>query len=208
MGRIATVLALGAPLLVGRASLASAGGALETVMDGAGALLGTPPTPTAPGAGTGAPLAGLPWGPRLAGPQAAGSGPVAAALVVAGPLEADDPAPRGDALALRVAEGLAARLGPGAKAHPQTAQLATARALAGRAGALVYVRTAIVRGDVRVTIDVYPSMANAWDRIRNPLPAPTTHAVKSAKVDAQVRAYLAPLVLEQATVDRAHHDEG
>jgi hypothetical protein len=72
----------------------------------------------------------------------------------------------------------------------------------------VYVRTAIARGVLRVTVDVYPSMGNAWDRIRNPLPAPTTHAVKSAPIDAQVRAYLAPLALEQATVDRARHDEG
>jgi hypothetical protein len=128
--------------------------------------------------------------------------------VVAGPLEADDPAPRGEALALHIAEGVAARIGAGARAHPQTAQLATARALAGRAGALVYVRSAVVRGELRVTVDVYPSMANAWERIRNPLPAPTAHAVKSAPIDAQVRAYLAPLVLEQATVDRARHDEG
>jgi hypothetical protein len=72
----------------------------------------------------------------------------------------------------------------------------------------VYVRAAMAKGDLRVTVDVYPSMANAWDRIRNPLPAPTAHAVKSVKIDAQVRAYLASLVLEQATVDRARHDEG
>jgi FG-GAP repeat len=220
MARIATVLALGAPLVIVQVSVpatpAIAGGALETVMDGASALLGTAPggPRTAPPAvATGAPLAAPSWGPRLAAPPAAGSGPplvaaTGAVLVVAGPLEADDPAARGDALAVRVAEGVAARIGAGARAHSQPAQLATARALAGRAGALVYVRTGIAQGDLHVTADVYPSMANAWDRIRNPLPAPTAHAVKSAKVDAQVRTYLAPLILEQATVDRAHHDEG
>lgn len=219
MARIATVVALGAPVLIVHVSVhaspARAAGALETVMDGASALLGTPPggPRPAPAVATGAPLAALPWGPHLAAAPGAGAGPplvaaTGAVLVVAGPLEADDPAPRGDTLALRVAEGVAARIGAGARAHSQTAQLATARALAGQAGALVYVHTAIARGDLHVTMDVYPSMANAWDRIRNPLPAPTTHAVKSAKIDAQVRPYLAPLILEQATVDRAHHDEG
>ncbi len=131
-----------------------------------------------------------------------------ASVVVAAPLETDDPAPRGDALALRVAALVAGRIGAGARAQPQTAQLATARAIAGRASALVYVQTEIARGDLRVTLDVYPSMANAWDRIRNPLPSPASHGFASAKLDTEVRSFLAPLLLEQATVDRAHHDEG
>jgi hypothetical protein len=212
MGKIATVLALGATLAIVPARSARAGGALETVTEGANALLGTAPggPAAAPGRATSAPAGAAPWGPRAAAPGATTSARPAdpSALVVAGPLEADDPAPRGEALALRVSEGVAARIGAGAKAHAQTAQLATARALAGRAGALVYVRAAIARGELRVTIDVYPSMANAWDRIRNPVPAPTTHVVKSARIDPEVRAYLAPLVLEQATVERARHDEG
>src|ERR1019366_2351067 len=107
-------------------------------------------------------------------------GPLASTLntsvVVAAPLTVDDAAPRGDELALRVAALVAGRLGSGVRAHPQTAQLGTARAIAGRASALVYVQTAIAQGDLRTTIDVYPPMANAWDRIRNPLPSPTGHA--------------------------------
>jgi len=132
----------------------------------------------------------------------------AASIVVAAPLVSDQPAPRGDDLALRVAALVAGKLGAGAHAHPQAAQLGTARALAGRASALVFVQTEISKGDLRTTIDVYPSMANAWDRIRNPIPAPTGHAFSTAKIDAEVRSFLAPLVLEQATVHKAHHDEG
>jgi hypothetical protein len=131
-----------------------------------------------------------------------------AAVVVAAPLSADQPSPKGDDLALRIAALVAGRIGAGAHAHPQTAQLATARAVAGRASALVYVQSEIAKGDLRTTVDVYPSMANAWDRIRNPLPSPTSHAFASAKIDAEVRAFLTPLVLEQATVHRARHDEG
>ncbi len=132
----------------------------------------------------------------------------ALSVVIAAPLVADDFAPRGDELALRVAALVAGRIGSGARAHPQTAQLGTARAIAGRASALVYVQTAIANGDLRTTIDVYPSMANAWDRIRNPLPSPSSHAFATAKIDAEVRAFLAPLLLEQASVTRSHHDEG
>ncbi len=69
-------------------------------------------------------------------------------------------------------------------------------------------RREIAKGDLRTTLDVYPSMANAWDRIRNPLPSPTSHAFATAKIDAEVRAFLAPLVLEQASVHHARHDEG
>ena len=84
---------------------------------------------------------------------------------------------------------VAGKVGTGARAHPQTAQLATARALAGRASALVYVQSEIAKGDLRTTIDVYPSMANAWDRIRNPLPSPIGHSFASAKVDVEVRSF-------------------
>ncbi len=132
----------------------------------------------------------------------------ALSVVIAAPLVSDDSAPKGDELALRVAALVAGRIGAGARAHPQTALLGTARAIAGRASALVYVQTAIANGDLRTTIDVYPSMANAWDRIRNPLPSPSRHAFATAKIDAEVRAFLAPLLLEQASVTRAHHDEG
>jgi hypothetical protein len=139
--------------------------------------------------------------------QALGPTP-SSSLVVAAPLLSDQPAPRGEDLALRIAALVAGKIGSAARVHGQTTQLATARAIAGRASALVYVQTELARGELRATIDVYPSMANAWDRIRNPVPAPAGHAFSSAKIDAEVRAFLAPLVLEQATVHRARHDEG
>jgi hypothetical protein len=139
--------------------------------------------------------------------QALGQTP-ASSVVVAAPLVSDQPAPRAEDLALRIAALVAGKLGAGARVHGQTTQLATARAIAGRATALVYVQTELSKGDLRTTIDVYPSMANAWDRIRNPLPAPTGHAFASAKIDGEVRTFLAPLVLEQASIHRARHDEG
>jgi hypothetical protein len=159
----------------------SAGGAIETVTEGASASLA---------------------------PFASPASTPGASVVVAAPLSSDDPVPRGDELALRVAALVAGHLGPGVRAYSQTAQLAMARAQAGRTGALVYVQTAIAKGDLRTTIDVYPPTGNAWDRIRNPLPSPAAHGFATSKIDAEVRTFLTPLLLEQASVDRARHDEG
>jgi hypothetical protein len=128
-------------------------------------------------------------------------------VVVAAPLTSDEPIPKGGDLALRVAALIAGRVGPGARVHPQTAGLEPARSVAGRASTLVYVQTEISKGDLRVTVDIYPSLTNTWDRIRNPLPAPVDHAFASAKIDAEVRSFLSPLLLEQASVHRARHDE-
>ena len=152
---------------------------MDAVTEGASSLFGTPP-----------------------------ASPPGESVVVAAPLVADQAAPRGDELALRVAARVGARIGAGARVQAQTVELATARAIAGRASALVYVRTEIAKGDLRATLDVYPSIANAWDRIRNPPALPTSHVFASAKIDAGVRAFLPPLLLEQASVERARHDEG
>jgi hypothetical protein len=131
----------------------------------------------------------------------------ALSVVVAAPLASDEVAPKGDELALRMAALVAGRIGSSARAHAQTAPLGAARAIAGRASALVYVQTEVAKGDLRTTLDVYPSMANGWDRIRNPLPSPIGHAFASVKIDAEVRSFLSPLLLELSSVHRARHDE-
>ncbi len=145
----------------------------------------------------------------LARDAAAGLGAVPqAAIVVAAPLVSDQPAPKGDEIATRIAALTAGKIGGSARPHGQTAQLGIARAIAGKGGALVFVQVEISKGDVRATVDVYPAMKNAWDRIRNPSPAPTGHAFASAKIDAEVRAFLPSVALEQASVHKAKHAEG
>jgi hypothetical protein len=132
----------------------------------------------------------------------------APSVIVSAPLESDQPAPKGEQLALRVASLVAGRLGTRARAYPQTVPLPAARAIAGRASTLVYLRSEVARGDLRTTVDVYAPTANAWDRVRNPMASPIGHTFSSAKVDAEVRTFLVPLLLEQSSVHRAHHDEG
>ncbi len=145
---------------------------------------------------------------QVADEAARGLGAVpAGALVVTGPLTSDVEAPRGDDLALRVAAQLAGKL-TASKVHAQVQPLGPARAAAGRAGALVFVSPEIAKGVLRVSVDLYPVVSNGWERVRNPLPAPRAHAFAQAPIDAEVRAFLAPIVLERAQIHRARHDEG
>ncbi|HEY8077965.1 MAG TPA: hypothetical protein VIF62_27755 [Labilithrix sp.] len=131
----------------------------------------------------------------------------AGALVVASPVASDVTAPKGDELAIRIAAQVAGKLGV-ARAHPQPAPLAVARGHAGRAASLVYLQIEIVKGELRVTADLYPVVSNGWERLRNPVPGPRAHAFASAPLDAEIRSFLSPLVLEQVTLHKAKHDEG
>ncbi len=143
-----------------------------------------------------------------AGDAARGLGSVPRhSVVVAAPLESDQKAPKGDELALRVAAVVANKIGPDARAETATADLARARAVADDAQSLVFVTASLAAGDLRVTVFVYPIVRNVWDRIRSPLPAPTAHAFATAKIDAEVRSFLTPLFLEQASVHRFAYEE-
>lgn len=145
---------------------------------------------------------------RVARSLAAGLGAVPpGALVVAAPLASDEAAPRGDELARRVAASLAAALDRGARPSGETAPLPAARALAASAGTLVHVVAEVARGELRATADVFAVPRNAWDRVRTPEPPPSAHAFAAARVDAEVRAHLAPVPLVAARVERATGDE-
>jgi hypothetical protein len=144
---------------------------------------------------------------NLAAEIAQGLGPVpAGALVAVSPLTSDVPSPKGDELAVRVAAQVAGRLGV-AHAHPQPVTLAVARGVSGRAASLVYVQLEIAKGELRATADLYPVIANGWERLRNPAPGPRAHAFAGAAIDAEVRTFLQPIVLEQASIHKAKHEE-
>lgn len=137
--------------------------------------------------------------------QALGQVP-AGAVVVASPIASDIPAPKADELSVRIATQIAGRLGV-ARAHPQPASLAVARGLSGRAASLVHVQLEIAKGELRATADLYPVVSNGWERLRNPVPGPRAHAFASAPLDAEVRSFTAPVMLEQASVHKAKHEE-
>lgn len=117
--------------------------------------------------------------------------------VVTLPLQADVDAPRGDALAGRLAALVAGRLGPTARHQAKPTTLASARkATTGRA--LVVLTPALAAGRLVVGADAYPIPRSIWSRARAPRPGPLLHRQASAPLDAEVRTYLAPLVLPKA----------
>ena len=128
------------------------------------------------------------------------------AVVIASAVASDTPAPKGDELAVRIATQIAGKLGT-AKAHPQPASLAVARGLSGRAASLVHVQLEIAKGELRATADLYPVVSNGWERLRNPVPGPRAHAFASVPLDAEIRSFMAPILLEHATVHKAKHEE-
>lgn len=132
----------------------------------------------------------------------------AGSLVVASPIASDVPATKTDEIALRIANILAGKLPGQARAHTLPLGLAAAHAAAKGKPALVFVRLEIARGELRATVDAIPVVANSWDRIRLPPPPPIGHVFASAPIDAEVRAALTPIPLEQAKLDKAKHDEG
>jgi hypothetical protein len=50
-------------------------------------------------------------------------------------------------------------------------------------------------------------VSNGWERLRNPVPGPRAHAFASTPLDAEVRSFMAPVPLEQASVHKAKHEE-
>jgi hypothetical protein len=139
---------------------------------------------------------------RLAADIAADTKP---AVVCTAALRADEPAPRGAELAGKVAALVAGKLGAALRAEPIS--LASAQAAARRASWLVYLQPEIARGQLRVTVDVYPATRNLWERVREPVPAPTAHAQAAGRIDGEVRSYLAAVPLVGARIDRATLEE-
>jgi hypothetical protein len=124
------------------------------------------------------------------------------AVVCPANLRSDEPAPRGAELVGKIAALVAGKLGS-AVPRIEPISLASAQAAARRASWLVYVQTEIAHGQLRVTADVYPVAANMWERVREPVPAPTAHAHAAGRIDGEVRSYLAPVPLVGARIDRA-----
>ena len=133
-------------------------------------------------------------------------------FVVASPLASDSPAPRGDELASRIAALVAASVGPSASAdeHPEalTAARSRRRDRSGKLDAVLYLDIKVTTGELRVTADVYPVVANGWDHVRLGLPTATGHAYVHSPIGAEVRSYLPPIRLEHATVEKFAHDAG
>jgi len=129
-----------------------------------------------------------------------------AGVVVAAPLRTDESAPRGDELVVRLGQVVGGALGA-SLARPEPLALPAARSAARRADAFVYVQAEVLRGELRVSADVYPSPQGFWERLLRPNPSPIRHAFASARLDAEVRGFLAPVPLVMGQIDRAKTED-
>ena len=129
------------------------------------------------------------------------------AVVFLAPLRSDEPAPRGGELIAKLGGLVAGGLGARASSRPLPVSLAAAHTQARPAKVLLYLQPEIARGQLRITADVYRVTPNVWDRVRQPVPAPLAHGFATARIDAEVRSYLAPVPLLANHIERASIDD-
>jgi hypothetical protein len=122
--------------------------------------------------------------------------------VFAAPLRFDEPAPRAAELVAKLTGLVAGALGQGATHRPDPVPLATAQALGHGSKMIVYLDFEIARGELRGSADAYEVTKNVWDRARRPSVAPALHAFASARLDAEIRGYLAPVPLLASRIDK------
>jgi hypothetical protein len=125
----------------------------------------------------------------------------AGAIVVAAPLGSDTKPRAGAELSARILSVISGALG--AKAETEPATLSRARTLAAASGTLVHLVPEIARGELRITLDVYPVPRNFWDRVRDPEPNPVAHAFVSRHLDAELRTFFPPVPLVASRIDKA-----
>jgi len=132
---------------------------------------------------------------------------VRAPLVFCGAVRSDVPSPRAAELSARFAALLAGALGNGARAGRSPVALDAARSASSTASAFVFVELELIGGELRANADVRLVPRNIWDRARDPAPEPSAHAFASARLDAEVRSYLAPIPLVAWRADKFALDE-
>ena len=101
-------------------------------------------------------------------------------------------APRGGALATKIARLVSGRIGPATKVVG-VGTLEQTRQEVGNAPGFVYLAARIAAGRLHVSADAYPNPTTVWARARSAQPGPRKHAAVQAPIDAEVRSYLPPL---------------
>lgn len=117
------------------------------------------------------------------------------AKVSAEALRTDQPMKRGDELVSALTALVSGRIEQGTSKRP----LSSTR--------VIVLKVELAKGDLRVTADLLQVPHNRWDRLKSRDAVIVAHAFASRPVDAEIRAYMAPIVLEQASIHRAKHDE-
>ena len=131
------------------------------------------------------------------------AGSASVALVVAAPAAGDERVGLPPAVAQRLAQLVAARLGAGAQASPQALSLTEAQHTTNAARGLVYLSVALFRDRLDVGADLYLGAGHFWQRVRSPGLRLTSHGFASSPLDPELRALFPPIPLVVTRVDKA-----
>lgn len=130
-----------------------------------------------------------------------------AALVVAAPAAGDERVSVPTRVTERLAELVAARLGPAARPSPQVLSLADAQHSAGPARGLIYLSVALYRDRLEVAADAYAGAGHFWQRVREPGLRLKSHAFATSPLDPELRALFPAIPLVVTRVDKATGSE-
>jgi hypothetical protein len=125
------------------------------------------------------------------------------ALVVAAPTAGDEHVRVPPQIAQRLAELVAARLGPAAHAGAQGLSVPDAQRSAGAARGLVYLSVALYRDRLDVSADLYSGAGHFWQRVRSPGLHLTAHGFASNPLDPELRTLFPPIPLVVTRIDKA-----
>lgn len=124
------------------------------------------------------------------------------ALVVASAVGGDDHVALPAASLARLAQLLAARLGPTSRASPRASSLGDAQREAGSGGGLVYLSVSLFRDRFEVSADLYQGAGHFWQRVRAPGLRLVSHGFASSPLDAELRALFPVIPLVVSRVDK------
>ncbi len=125
------------------------------------------------------------------------------ALVVVAAPASDERVGLPAALAQRLTQLVAARLGAAASASAHPLALPEAERAANAAHGLIYLNVALFRDRLELSADLYLGAGHFWQRVRSPGLHLSNHAFGSSPLDAELRALFPPIPLVVTRVDKA-----
>jgi hypothetical protein len=131
------------------------------------------------------------------------SGQANAALVVVATASGDDRVAVPGAISERLAQLVAAKLGPSAQPSKEQLTLAQAQHAASSARGLVYLTVSLYRDRLDVSADVFAGAGRFWQRVKSPGLKLKTHAFTTSPLDPELRALFPAIPLVVSRVDKA-----
>ena len=135
------------------------------------------------------------------------SGQADAALVVAATAAGDDRVAVPGAVSERLAQLVAAKLGPSAQPSKDPLTLAQAQHAASSARGLIYLTLSLYRDRLDVSADLFAGAGRFWQRVKSPGLKLKAHAFATTPLDPELRALFPAIPLVVSRVDKAQTAE-